>query len=112
MARINERTNIRFDRKITIEQVTETQNALGELDESWGTYKTVWAQKVDGRGKESYIGAQEMGTLGTTFRIRYKDAPSVNEKMRISYSGNTYDILAVQETGRNRYIDLITEIRQ
>lgn len=106
------KTNIRFDRLITIQQTTETQNTSGELENAWGTYKQPWAHKDDGAGKEEYSASKETAFLGTVWTIRKNDAPAVTEKMRITHDSKTYDILNIAEVGRGRFYKITTQLRQ
>lgn len=99
-----------MDRKITIEQVTETPNAFGERIQSWATFAEVWAAKEDNGGKEEYTAEKETSFGKTVFTIRYLS--TINEKMRITLDSKTYDIINIAEIGRRRFQRITTQLRQ
>lgn len=88
----------RLDRLITIEQVSETRDAVGGIIKTWTTWKEVWASKLDVAGREYFDAQAVQAEVTTTFRIRY--VAGLSPKMRISYAGETYDIESVAEFGR------------
>lgn len=99
-----------LDRKIVIERVTETQNAIGEPVASWATFATVWAAVKPVRGRE-YFAAQGMqAEADSVFRIRWLDG--VTPKMRISYDGAVYDIQHVAELGRRAGLELYARVHR
>jgi SPP1 family predicted phage head-tail adaptor len=100
-----------FDRKITIEQVTETRGSGGEVTSTWSTYKTVWANFRPISTKEALESDQQTASRIVEFTVRTLDAPLVNEKMRISYNGGTYEIEGVSVYGRNEIIKLKTKYK-
>lgn len=104
------KTNIRFDRQITVENLTETQDAFGELDASWSTFATVYAFLEDRPGVEKYEAAKETAFSKTFFLIRYRS--DLTEKMRVLFEGKYYDIISIEEITRRRYTRLITELRE
>ena len=99
----------RFTFEIVIQQTTETQDAYGELDDTWSTYATVWADKIEGKGAERYSAAKETAFSPVVFMIRTDSG--VTEKMRISYDSKIYDIISVDKIGR-RMMNLVTELRE
>lgn len=88
----------RMDRRITIEEVTETQNSYGAASESWSTFKTVWAEVKPVKGKEFFLDEQVNARLDIIFRIRWLEG--LNTKMRISYNEQHYNIDSIVELGR------------
>lgn len=85
----------RLDKRITIEQVSTSQNAKGEPIESWSTLDTVWAEVYPVRGSETFEGQQVYAENTLGFRIRYRS--DVTRKMRIDHGGTKYDIEAINE---------------
>lgn len=96
----------KMDRKITIEQATETQNSANEVIKDWKPFASVWAKKTDTGGSERFRGAV-IAAQSTDFEIRY--LTGVNEKMRVKYDGNYYNIFGVVEIGRLEGLLLRTE---
>jgi SPP1 family predicted phage head-tail adaptor len=88
----------RLDRRITIEQPTESTGAIGDVTESWSDFATVWAGKDDRSGREALSPEIERGEVETVWRIRHLDGLTM--KMRIVYDGRIYDIRSIREIGR------------
>lgn len=96
----------RLDRKIIIEQATETPNAANELIKTWSTFASVWAKKTDTGGSERFSGAI-VAIMSTNFEIRH--LPGLTEKMRIKYDGGVYSIIGIVEIGRGQGLLVKTE---
>jgi SPP1 family predicted phage head-tail adaptor len=99
------------DRKerITIQRATITYNEFNEAIEDWSDpdLATVWAKRMDASAGESYR-AQEVGaqiTMRFTV-LRTSEIADVNPKDRISYDGRTFNITAVREVKRNRWLEI------
>lgn len=92
----------RLDRKITIQQTTESRTATGGVSDSWATISggEVWAEKRDLRGYEFFNARQVNVEADTMFTIRYLS--TVTEKMRIVCDSVNYDILHIAEIGRRK----------
>jgi SPP1 family predicted phage head-tail adaptor len=97
------------DRKerVTIQRATITYNQFNEPVETWADLATVWAKRMDASAGESYR-AQEVGAQITTrFTVlRTSVIANVNPKDRISYDGRTFNITAVREVKRNRWLEI------
>ena len=99
----------RMDRKIIIEEITATTiNAVGEPIPTWGTFATVWAEKMPLRGRERFEAQQVNAEADDKWRIRY--LAGVVAKMRISYDSKLFDIQSVQEVGRRNGMELMTTV--
>ena len=98
-----------MDRRITLQTATETQDGYGEPVPTWSTLATVWASVRPERASEQFEGDQEHATRQTIFRIRYRS--DVNEKTRISYGSQVYDITGIIEIGRREALDLTATVR-
>jgi SPP1 family predicted phage head-tail adaptor len=101
-----------MDRRITIQQATETRDDHAGVTHTWADVATVWA-RLD-HPQTSNDEAQEAGKQTvhrrTEFTIRYRS--DVTEKMRVVYNSENYDILTVQEISRGGFTKLITELRK
>ena len=85
----------RLDTRITIEQPSESQDAYGEVDQTWSTLATVWAEVYPMSGSESFKGQQVFAEDVLVFRIRHRS--DVTRKMRIDHGGTKYDIEVIAE---------------
>lgn len=79
--------------RIVIQQPTESQSTSGAVTNSWGTFKTVWAEVEPRNGREFFNGAQMVEELTLTMRIRYM--PDLSPKMRIFWKARAFDILGI-----------------
>ena len=85
----------KLDRRIEIQTATDTRNAFGEGVPGWTTTNTVWAAAEPGGGNEGTEGEKITATGLIKFTIRY--IAGLDEKMRIIYGGETYDITNISE---------------
>lgn len=99
----------RLDRRITIEEVTESQDSYGAISETWSVFVVVNAAVQPMRGREFFKDDQRAADIDTVFRIRY--LAGVHYKMRIKYDGKTYDIYSVAETGRRDGLEIAAKAR-
>lgn len=100
----------RRNRRITIQQVTETQDSYGAITESWSTYKSVWAEVVPKRGREYFNQPETVSQEDVMFRILY--IAGVTHKMRISYDGNVYDIQSIGEIGYREGLEIMARLSE
>jgi SPP1 family predicted phage head-tail adaptor len=88
----------RLDRKIEIYTGTETKNSQGESVDTWAVFHSAFAKVQKKSGGEQVEGQKETATNKVNFNIRFFDG--INETMRVLYDSNYYDILEIQELGR------------
>ena len=103
--------NIGFlDRRIVIQSASRTADAYGQTVPTWNTYVTCWAALDNKAASSSVLQEQETSTNRVTWRVRSSTLTrAVTPKYRISYGGDIYNILAVQEIGRKSELHFITE---
>lgn len=102
-----------LDRRISIEKPVTAANDYGELVVLWSNILTVWAA-IDRSpaAKELSSSQQIVSFQGVVFNIRYSKAASdIEPSYRVKYSDKYYNILGVQEVGRNEKLRLVTELR-
>lgn len=99
------------DARITIQTPTSTYNATGEEIITWADVATIWAGVTYPKtnSTERFEGDQQVVTTSVIFNIRYRD--DFNEKDKIVFRDEDYDILNIRYIGRNREIDIVTEKR-
>ena len=98
-----------LDRRITVQTSTTSTDAVGQPIETWATYRKAWAMLTYDRGDEYFEADQKTAVRIVKFIIRYDSG--VTEKMRICYGSGLYDIRAIEEIGRQKYLVLKTEKR-
>ena len=102
-----------LDRRIVVEKNTSTANDYGELVAGWAVFCTVWAA-IERRpyARETSSGEQIVSFQSVTFKVRYSSTTNrIEPSYRILYSGKYYDILGVQELGRQDQLRIVTELR-
>jgi len=86
---------------IIIQEYTQARGDYGEVDNgTWATYKSVWAEVVDGTGVEDFQSDMDIYSDIKTFKIHSPDASSVTTKMRISYDSRFFEIISMKREGR------------
>lgn len=103
--------NIGFlDRRITFVAPSTGTNAYGEVTGTGVDYATVWAA-LDNKGARSQVIMEQETTRNTvTWRVRSSSTTrAVTPKYTIRYNSELYNILAIQEVGRNNELHFVTE---
>lgn len=102
----------KLNRRIKLYQPTLAIQTTGQRTESWTEADEVWAQFVDGRGKEAFEGEQKVSVTAASFVIRYRD--DVKDNWEVEENSIRYQILSHQEvtiTGvsRHRFLALYVQ---
>lgn len=102
-----------LDRRIRIEQATETQapDGSGEPETTWATVAEVWAQKDPLGGRELFTAQQVAAKVDTRFRLRWRNDVRPERMRIVDEDLRLYDIQAVQEIGRRDGLLLLTSAR-
>jgi len=94
-----------LDCRIDIQHRTlSAQNSTGEKVETFATYATVWAEKLDVRGREFFAAGGTQAELATRFRIRYRS--DVLQTDRVVSDGRSYDISYIGRIGRKHGLEI------
>ncbi len=105
MTRLHKTTDVlTYNDLIVIQQTTQSRTSLGEVVDTWGTYKSAWADIEDAQSNVGYEGGQPAFEDGKSFKIHTDDAPGVTTKMRISYDSTFFYIRSIRKEGRLRTI--------
>ena len=99
-----------FDRRITIQQPSESQSDFGDMTITWSTLRTVWAHVLYKSGKEKEEAGRMTDITEIIFTIRY--ASDITQHMRISFDSNTYYIDEVLHHGRRKLTQLKTKLKK
>lgn len=92
---------------VRFEQLTETDNDLGEPVGEWVEYLACRAEVLPVRAGEGIAQGQELSTLEVTIRVRSSTASrGITSAMRAVYDGRALDISPPRKVaGRNRYLE-------
>ena len=95
-----------LDRRITIQNFSETTDSFGQEVKSFSTLASEWANVVEKVGREGEDGEMIAATKKVEFVIRYRT--DVDEEMRIIYNNNTYKIQAIQSAdARKAFLKIV-----
>lgn len=78
--------------RVTIQTYSESTNSYGETSKSWSDQATVWASVEPLSGRELEYAQQVHAQTTTKIVMRWR---SISTKQRISFNGQTYEILSV-----------------
>lgn len=83
--------------RIRFETATETRSASGQPVATWARVSEVWAKVIylKTRSSEEVLADQIVVSTAIAFDIAYRDG--INEKMRIVFEGDNFDILYIQK---------------
>ena len=96
-----------LDRRIQIGSYTEAKNDSGENLRTWSYGSEIWAQLQPDGGREQLEAEQKVGLIDAIFLIRYR--AGITQRNLVKYNSENYDILAIEEVDRKRYLKLITK---
>ena len=95
----------KLNRRITIEQRSTTQDAIGQPVETWTTVAELWADIRYQRGLEAIKAGADISVVGASIRIRYRTG--IDAGMRVTHGADVFNIQAVlPDAGRREYVDL------
>jgi SPP1 family predicted phage head-tail adaptor len=98
----------RLNRRITLQQRTATQDALGQPLDTWSDVATLWADIRHPSGIETVKSAADVSIVKASIRIRYRN--DLDADMRVVHGADVYTIQAVlPDDARREYVDLICE---
>jgi SPP1 family predicted phage head-tail adaptor len=101
------------DKRITIQQLTESTGPSGFPVEDWTPLCELWAHREDRMGAERF-GTGQLSAVGdVTWEIPYRsdidpEALPVTKTRRVVHGGRIYDITSAVPVGRRRTIALTT----
>jgi SPP1 family predicted phage head-tail adaptor len=101
----------KMDKRITLQQKVYGTDASNQRKvtgwESIASTPTVWAELYEKSGAEVVQANQLNGLTMTEFRIRFRSDLTIEN--RVLYNDMYYDIQAILEMGRKKYLRLICE---
>lgn len=83
--------------RVTVQQATETRNAIGETVLAWSTYDTVWAS-VEGVSSREALDAGKID-VQISHRVRMRYLSGMTQNMRLSWRDRTLEIVSLLEYG-------------
>lgn len=93
-----------LDRRVEIQRATEVQDSFGQVTQTWVLQAAVWAKFEPAGGAEGFTAEQRSSRAGAVFTIRYR--AGITPRMRIKMGGEIWEIEAVAEPERRRWLVL------
>lgn len=84
-----------YTKKIEIQQYTESQDAIGNIDQAWTALYSPWAKiEENATGKEYYDAAQTNSENDVIFKVRYSRLleDKLTSQLRVKYKNAYYDV--------------------
>ena len=97
-----------LDRRITIQQTTETVDSYGQMVRTYSTLGQFWAKVDYVSGNEGEESNRLEAVKRVELVIRYNS--QISEKQRISWDGDIFEVEAVLPVERKRFMHLITRL--
>lgn len=94
-----------LDRRATLQHRVRTPNEHREDVITYATYATVWAGKVDLRGREFFAAQQVNAEATVKITVRYRG--DIVPTDRIVLDGLNFNVLHVAEIPRRRGIEVL-----
>lgn len=89
----------KYDRLVTINSVTNTQDDAGGNVLTYTLFKKVYMSKKEVSGSEGMEQLRETATTRTVFKSAYY-IDGLTQDHQLSYNGVNYDIQIIKELGR------------
>lgn len=102
----------KLDRRIVLQRFTTTLDDYNEPVKSWSTLATRSASFEPLSDGERFRAGETAATASARFVIRYSSAVAdLNPKDRLTFDGDTWQILHVKEVGRREGIEITATVR-
>lgn len=93
--------------RVTVQQASESRNALGETVLSWSTFATVWAS-VDGVSAREALTAGQ-NEVSITHKVQMRFLAGMTQRMRLLWRGRILEIVSLLEHENRSRHELICQ---
>jgi SPP1 family predicted phage head-tail adaptor len=93
--------------RVTVQQASESRNALGETVLSWATFAERWASVEGVSSRESLAYGQQQISVSHRVRLRY--LTGLTQSMRLVWRGRTLEIVSLLEHGNRSEHELLCQ---
>lgn len=99
----------RLRERVTVQQASESRNALGETVLAWSTYAERWASVEGVSAREALAAGQQDVTI--THRVRMRYVSGMTQNMRIAWRSRTLNIVSLLEyDNRTEHVAICEEV--
>ena len=101
-----------MSRRLVILRQSSTKDAMNSVILTFTTLTTIWGSYAPLSDGERFASGQMNAQLMARFQVRYSSLTSgITPKDRLQMDGLTYDIIAVKEIDRRRWIEITAASR-
>jgi SPP1 family predicted phage head-tail adaptor len=93
--------------RVTVQQASESRNALGETVLSWATFAERWASVEGVSSRELLQYGQQQ--IEVSHRVRMRWLSGLTQSMRIVWRGRTLEIVSLFEHGNRSEHELVCQ---
>jgi SPP1 family predicted phage head-tail adaptor len=93
--------------RVTVQQASESRNALGETVLSWATFAERWASVEGVSSRELLQYGQQQ--IEVSHRVRMRWLSGLTQSMRIVWRGRTLEIVSLLEHGNRSEHELVCQ---
>lgn len=102
----------KLDRKIVLQRSTDARDEYNEPVKTWATLATRSASYEPLSDGERFRASETAANASARFVIRYSAAVAdLNPKDRLTFDGDTWQILHVKELGRREGLEILAGVR-
>lgn len=99
-----------LNRRVTIQQFSDTSDGQGGTTRAWNNVITVWAHIEPWKGTEKFLANQVYPNLFVRVLLRYQPSQNITAAMRLVYGSRTFNIRSVSVLAEARTtIELLCE---
>ena len=97
----------KLDRRIVLQRFSETRDAYNEPVKTWATLASRSASYEPLSDGERFRAGETAANASARFVIRWSSAvQTLNPKDRLTFDGDTYEIVRVKEIGRREGLEI------
>lgn len=97
----------RLRERVTVQQASESRNALGETVQAWNTFYSVWASVEGVSARELLSAGQQQISISHRVRMRY--LPGLTQSMRLQWRDRTLEIVSLLEHNNRSEHELLCQ---
>lgn len=90
--------------RITIQSLTNSQDSVGDITETWTTVGTFWGFVRPASAREQVIAGQLKAEVYHSVTMRWQGATAISPTMRILFEGKVLNIVSISNRDSRNYL--------
>lgn len=100
------------DRRVSVEVLTTSRNAVGEEIDSWAAWRSVWMGKRDTKANERFTGVELAAEVETVFSALWRPVEGIRpDTHRLRCEGQVFEVLGTRELGFRDGLEIFARAR-